>query len=243
MRQILLGTVFKDMETHRRHLVVCLMVALWALLAGGCEHLGAFRAEQQTLKALRSPRPAERRQALARLPRGAVTPAVREAVEQVMRTDVDPGTRGLAAQALGRAGRAQAVEQLRLSAQQDTSWAVRRQALRALVLILGARACADIESSMAKDPDPTVRAEAISLAAQSLEPPQAARLIVEGLRDAAAVVRLSAYTWLREILGAEGISLEDYARWKEAIEQAKKFRDVRRKPAGSRPRGGQPRKP
>ncbi len=200
---------------RRRNRVVCwlLIVSSGAFLLGGCGILGGPGREQRVLNALHSKRPEQRRRALSDLAGKPATSAVRKAVEHVLYTDVDPTARAFAAEALGSFGGQESVEQLRLSAQRDISWVVRRRALRALVSILGGDAAEDIEFSISKDRHPTVQIEAIELAAEA----GAARMIVEALQDPSTAVRLAAYQHLRRLTGLD-MPPDDYEGWRGRLE-------------------------
>ena len=186
-----------------------------ALLMGGCGMLGGRTHEERILAALRSEDRADGRKTLLDL-EGQATPAVREAVERILATDMEPRTRAIAADALGRSGMQECAAELRQSAREDSHWIVRVRALRALVQILGSRAAEDLEFSLKNDPDPTVRVEAVKLAAPVLPEREAARLIVEGLKDRAQEVKLAAWLELENLTGQE-ISPNDYDRWYEYV--------------------------
>jgi len=211
------------------------LIAAAALFLPACGAHDRASREQGVLRALRTGSPARRRAALLRLDQELQAEAVQKAVQHVLSSDVDPAARALAAGALGRSRRRVFVEELRLSARTDTSWVVRERALRALTAILGEEAAQDIESALRDDPHPTVRVSATVLAASTLAPPRAARLILEGLRDPSTVVRLSARRWLVAIVGPLDIPPGDYERWKEAIDQCTQFQDVRRQARTRRP--------
>jgi len=203
----------------------------WALLAmvllAGCAAQGQRGGQESLLRRLRSPDPALRRAALKRLVPGPAGSPVRGAVEAILGTDVDPATRALAVEALARGEGESSVGRLREAATGDTSWMVRRRALRALVSVLGPRAAADLKRAMRDDPHPTVRVAAVELAVRTLEPADAARLVVEALRDPSPPVRLAAYHRLRLMVGALEVPPDDYGRWKQAVEQATELRDLR----------------
>ena len=217
------------MKTPVSYLCALLLVVSCSVPAGGCTILGGPTREAKVLASLQSRQPTDRREALLRLRASDVTPAVRAAVLRVLSTDVDSVARALAADALARLGERAGVDELRLSARRDAAWPVRKRALEALAALLGPDAEEDIEHSLAKDPNPTVRVAAVKLAARNLAPQRAASVILAGLKDTQTVVVLAAHRWLREIVGAVDIAPEDYDAWEQAVETRTGFRDLRRR--------------
>ena len=186
------------------------------LLVSGCGLLGGRSREQKLLAALESGDQAQKRETLLAL-RGEATPAVCDAVERILATDVEPRARAFAADALGRSGRWGSTLELRRSARSDSDRFVRARALAALVQILGPVAGPDVEYSLANDPHPAVRVEAVNLASAVLAGKQGAALIVEGLKDEVLEVKLSAYLALKDLTGQE-IPPNDYDGWREHVD-------------------------
>ena len=188
-----------------------LVVCLCALLSG-------CRAwEDRARTGLRSTDSLERRQTLEKMKSDAPL-ALREDVEQVLGTDVEPANRALAADVLGVIGMRESLNQLRLYAVSDSSWLVRVRALTALTRIQGWRSSGDLQVALEKDPDATVRVEAVNLAAERLQSKSAAELIVRGLKDRDSAVRVAAYQKLVRLTG-KNIPLADYEKWLKAVSE------------------------
>lgn len=205
------------MKTDSRCARTWLVVGSAFLLMSGCGMLGARSREERILAGLGSADQAEKRDTLLGL-EGDVTRPVRDAVERILATDVDPATRAFAADALGRLGRWASTLELRRSAREDSDGRVRARALRAMIEILGGIAAEDLEYSLKNDPDAGVRLAAIQLAAKALEGKPAALLMVEGLRDEAPEVKLGAYLALRDITRRD-IPPSDHDRWRECVDE------------------------
>ena len=206
------------MRTANLRVLALVGLALLAILASGCSLLSRKPSEEKLLSALASDDREARRQALLEVEPTQGAPDVRKAVEGILANDLDPTTRGLAADALGRLGSRESAAELRLSARKDVHWVVRQRALRALVQILGGDAAEDIELSLKSDPAPAVRVEAVKLAAKTLDSKKAALLLVESLKDTAGEVKLTAHAELKVLTGAD-FSPNDYKRWRELVEK------------------------
>lgn len=169
------------------------------------------------MAALRS-RDAEKRiEALSAI-EGRVTPAMLDPLVGILRSDMNPMVRALAADRLGTLGAEEALEELRESAERDKSWVVKRRALRALADILGEGVERDLQGTLNDESNETVRAEAVKLAAEQLSGDSRNELLLQALRDESRSVRVLAQVRLREITGKD-YAPEEYSRWEEALSE------------------------
>ena len=187
---------------------------LAALLLSGCGLFGPSW-EQRKVAQLQSPRAEKRIDALFDV-RHRATPAMRGALEQVLSTDVNLTARALAAEALGNLGMRSSVEQLRLSARRDTSWVVRRRALRALARVLGNDAPPDLAYTLERDPYGGVRVAAVDLAAQLGSEGSRNELLLKALQDQDNAVRINAYMHLKRLTGLD-IPPGSHEKWRREI--------------------------
>jgi hypothetical protein len=195
----------------RKIVQVCALLVLMT----GCTVFGPG-GKQKRLMALRSTDPDRRIQTLSRL-EGKVTPPMRGTLEDILRNDMSPSARGMAADALGELGDKKSVKELRLSARRDSSWVVRRRALIALGEILGQEVAGDLRYALQNESDEAVLVEAVRLAAQRLNGQAQDETLLLGLRSSSSAVRLTAHQNLTEITG-KNIPPGDVARWEDALE-------------------------
>lgn len=199
---------------RREAFLTLIISAAFVATFGGCTVLGS--GQQGTIEALESADSSRRIEALSGLG-NRVTPAMRGSLEEILRTDMNPTVRAMAASALGDLGMEKSVEELRLSARRDSSWIVRRRALHALAGIAGGKVADDLRYVLNHDAQETVRVEAIQLAGEYLEGGVRTDILLMGLKDDSHAVRLSAHLELSQLTG-ENIPPGDYEGWENAVQ-------------------------
>jgi len=184
------------------------MAAAWSflgllLLSAGCGVFGPSEAKLVRV-ARNAPEAHRRREALARL-RGRQRSWMRADLEGVLRSEVDPAGRAIAAEMLGELGAdAGTVAELRETARRDVQWVVREAAIVALGRILGAEVAEDLAYALANDAEPQVRAAALEVADDHLAGSARDRLIELldlALLDDSTLVRLRASRLLSHVTG------------------------------------------
>jgi HEAT repeat protein len=200
--------------TERAGIAVLCVAA--AAISSGCGLWGPSRTEALHT-AVRSGSGQHLRTAL-RKARQEPTPGMEADLLQVLRADVDPVSRALAAEALGELGSTQAVQGLRRAARNDASWLVRSRALQGLVNALGRKAAGDLQHALQNDPASTVRAEAVKMAARALPGQNGRALLLEALKDQASDVRLQAQVELKRRTGLD--APPRYEAWKAELQKA-----------------------
>lgn len=199
-----------------RYVQIALMSLLVFALISGCGILGPNR-EQRVIQGLRSRDEAGQLKVLRGLQKN-VTPAMREPLEEVLQSGINPTARAMAADKLGMLGSEQSVPVLRLSARRDSSWTVRRRALRSLGNILEDDMTEDLQHVLKRDSQSVVRVEAVDLASQCLDGRDLKDTLLLALKDESLTVRIVAQQKLKQLTGEE-FPPGDYKRWEKALEQ------------------------
>jgi len=197
--------------------LIGLLLATGLMLLCGCGIFGP--SDRALVRRMRFDDSTEaRRKALLKL-RGRVKPRMRLDLEWVLAYELDPSTRALAAQVLGELGDARSVQPLRESVRRDVSWVVRQRALHAMGQLLGPRVGEDLEYVLGNELRPEVRIEALEVARERLAgeaPDRLQELLLTGLADPSAAVRLKAHAILAEWTGR---SADPNPRsWREALQ-------------------------
>lgn len=197
--------------------VQCFVLFFLALgLMNGCGIFGPSR-EQRVIQGLRSRDEAGQLRVLRDL-QDNVTPAMREPLEKVLQSGINPTARAMAADKLGMLGSDQSVSVLRTAATRDSSWSVRRRALRSLAMILEDETTDDLQHVLKRDSEAAVRVEAVDLASKFLHETDLKETLLLGLKDESSTVRIVAHQKLRHLTD-EDFPPGDYKRWEKALQQ------------------------
>lgn len=192
------------------------MLILLALVGvNGCGMFGPSR-EQRVIQGLQSRKETRRMKTLTRL-KHDITPSMRKPLENVLETAINPTARALAADRLGQLGSSESAPALRLSSRRDSSWVVRRRALRALGKVVGNEISDDLRHTLKRDSRATVRVEAVSVASEQLNGAALKKILLAALQDESPVVRIAAQQKLVEITG-KSFPPSDYEQWEKAVE-------------------------